>query len=74
MKNHNQVWILLTGAMVLIVGHGVILYYVSSHLALSSAVIAGVVAIVVVKHLGWIGPLYAVLRKACDARDPDGRT
>ena len=36
----------------LIAGHGVILYYVSSHMALSTVDIAGVIALVVVKHLG----------------------
>jgi hypothetical protein len=34
-------------AAVLIAGHGFILYYVSSH----------------IKHLGLLGPLYAVLRR-----------
>ena len=55
---------LLAGAMILIAGHGAIPYYVSSHLALSSAVIAGMVVLVVVKHLGLLGPLYAIWRKA----------
>ena len=55
---------LLAGAMILIAGHGAILYYYSSHLALSGAVIAGVVVLVVVKHLGLLGPLYAILRKS----------
>jgi hypothetical protein len=55
---------LLVGAMILITGHGVILYYFSSHLALSTGVIAGFVVLVVVKHFGLLGPLYALLRKA----------
>ena len=60
MKTHNRLWLVLAGAMILIAGHGVILYFFSSHLALSATVIAGVV----VKHLEVLGPLYAVLRKA----------
>ena len=64
MRTHNRLWMLLGGALILIASHGVILYYVSSHLALSATVIAGVVVLVVVKHLGLLGPLYATLRKA----------
>jgi hypothetical protein len=64
MKNHVALWTALAGAAVLIAGHGVILYYVSSHMALSTAAIAGVIALVVVKHLGLLGPLYALVRKA----------
>ena len=64
MKNHNRLWMLLAGAIILIAGHGVILYCFSSHLALSATVIAGMVVLVVVKHLGLLGPLNAILRKA----------
>jgi hypothetical protein len=54
-------WMVLVGAAVLIAGHGTILYYVSSHTALS-AVVSGVIVLVVVKHLGLLGPLYALFR------------
>jgi hypothetical protein len=64
MKHHSRFWIALAVAVALIAGHGVILYYVSSHMALSAAAIAGVIALVVVKHLGLFGPLYALVRKA----------
>ena len=64
MNTHKRLWMLLAAAMILIAGHGVILYYFSSHLALSSAVISGVIVFVVVKHLGLLGPLYAIVRKA----------
>ena len=52
-----RVWMLPVGVVVLIVGHGIIPYYVSSHLALSGAVIAGLIVLVVIKHLGWLAPL-----------------
>jgi hypothetical protein len=64
MKSHNWHWMLIAGAATLIAGHGFTLYYISSHVALSSAVVLGVIAIIVVKHLGFMGPLYAMLRKA----------
>jgi hypothetical protein len=38
----RRVWLALAIAAVLIAGHGVVLYYVSSHLAASTAVFAGV--------------------------------
>jgi hypothetical protein len=43
MKVQNRLWIVLAGAAILVAGNGVILYYVSSHLALSAAVIAAVI-------------------------------
>jgi hypothetical protein len=63
MKRHGNVWMALAGAAVLIAGHGVILYYVSSHIVVSTAVVVGAIVLVVVKHLGLLGPLYAMLRK-----------
>lgn len=63
MKRYSRLWTVLAGAAVLIAGHGVILYYVSSHLALSAAAITAVTGLVVVKHVGLLGPLYAAVRK-----------
>ncbi len=51
------------GLAVLIAGHGIILYYVWSHTAVSAAVLSGVVVLVVIKHLGLLGPLYALFRR-----------
>ena len=67
MKGHSRLrmrlWMVLVGVAVLIAGHGIVLYYVSSHAALSAGVVAGVVIVVVVKHLGLVGPLYALFRR-----------
>jgi membrane protein YdbS with pleckstrin-like domain len=63
MKHTGRLWLSIAAAAVLIAGHGVILYYVSSHMAVSAAAIAGVILLVFVKHLGLLGPLYAMLRK-----------
>jgi len=62
MKRHGLLWIV--GAAVLIAGHGAILYYVQSHMALSMTIIAGVLVVVIVKHLGWLGLLGGLLWKA----------
>ena len=59
----ERIWMLLAIAVVLVAGHGVILYYFSSHLALSSAVVAGVVVVAVIKHVGLLGSLYGLLRR-----------
>jgi hypothetical protein len=52
--------VLLVG---LLAGHGVILYYVSSHVALSAAALSGVVILLVMKHVGLFGQLYALIRR-----------
>ncbi len=68
MNRHNRLrvrhWMaLLVGAVVLITTHGVILYYVSSHTAVSAAIVFGVIVLLVLKHLGFLGGLYGVFRR-----------
>ena len=67
MNGHDRprvrLWIVLVGVAALIAGHGIILYYVSSHTALSAAIVSGVLLLVVVKHLRLLGPLYALFRR-----------
>lgn len=66
MKGHSRprtrAWMLPAGVAALIAAHGV-LYYVLSHMALAAVVVSGVVILVVVKHLGLLGPLYALVRR-----------
>jgi len=66
MKGHSflggRIWILLVITVVLIAGHGFFLYYFSSHFALSAAVV-GVIAVVVIKHVGLLGSLYGLLQR-----------
>ena len=59
----GRLWILALLALVLMAGHGVILYYASSHMAFSVAVVAGVALLVFIKHLGLFGAAFALLRK-----------
>jgi hypothetical protein len=67
MKGHSlprvRTGALVALAVVLMAGHGVILYYASSHLALSAGLVSGVFLLIVIKHLGLFGPAYAVLRR-----------
>jgi membrane protein YdbS with pleckstrin-like domain len=68
MKGHSRLraraWMLLAGAVILIAGHGIILYYFASHVALSAAVASGATVLVVIKHLGLLGPVNAMFRRA----------
>jgi hypothetical protein len=71
MKGHRRrltrPLMLSVGAVVLIAGHGIILSYVWSSTALWAAVVAGVMMLVVITHLGWLavwlGPWYALFRR-----------
>jgi len=67
MKGHGHLRtrtaMLSVAVVVLIAGHGIILYYVSSHTALSAAAVLGVILLVVIKHLGLLGPLYTLFQR-----------
>ncbi len=68
MKGHDlprtRPWILLVPMGIIgIVIHSVIPYYVLSHRAVSVAVMSGVIALIVIKHVGLLGPLYALFRR-----------
>ncbi len=67
MRDHRRLTtravLLSMGAVMLIAGHGIIPYYVWSHADLSAPIVLGVISLVVIKHLGLLGPLYALLRR-----------
>jgi hypothetical protein len=54
---------LIAVAVVLVIAHGVILRFASKHLALSGAVASGLIALVVITHLGWLGKAAAMFRR-----------
>lgn len=56
-------WLFPVLLAVLLAGHGVILYYASSHVTLSAAVLVGVIALLVIKHVGLLGPMYERFRR-----------
>jgi hypothetical protein len=58
-----RLWIVATLAVLVIAVHGSVFYYASSHLTLSAGVIAGIVALVVIKHLGLLGPAFTAFRR-----------
>jgi hypothetical protein len=66
MKTHSHVLLRLALPLLvvaLIAAHGSVLYYIGSHAALSATVIAGIVVLLIVKHLGLLAPLVGWVRK-----------
>lgn len=61
LRGRTRIFLLI--AVILIGGHGIILYYFSSNLALSAAAIWGVTILVVIKRLGWLGRWFVVFRR-----------
>jgi len=66
MKRDNLVtrhWMLLVGIGLLVVLHLWGLRYLLSHARLSSAVLAGALILIVLKHLGLLGSVYGLVRR-----------
>ncbi len=66
----GRVWMLLVLGIGLLAGHGVILYYVSSHVMLSAAVVSGAIILLMIKHVGLLCPLYALFRRRRSGHRP----
>lgn len=62
----RQSWrisLLVLAVALLVGGHGFALYSVASHVALSATVLAGVVLVALLKHLGLLASLCAMFRR-----------
>jgi O-antigen ligase len=59
----RSLWLVGLAAVVLIAAHLFPLYYLLSHKVLSASVVAGLLLVVLIKHLGMIGPVYALFRR-----------
>jgi hypothetical protein len=55
-------WMLAVGIVLLIAVHMIVLYRVSSHMALGMATVAGAIILVLIKHLGLLGS-YTLFRR-----------
>jgi hypothetical protein len=66
MKGHTRLltrsWMLPVAVVAMIAGHGIV-YYILRHTMLPATVVSGVIIFVVIKHLGLLSPLYALLRR-----------
>ena len=49
---------ILLGAIAFVAGHGVSMYYMRAHTGLSVGAFAGLILLVLVKHLGWFAPVF----------------
>lgn len=67
MTGHNPTltrrWLLLALAVVLIASHALVLRFALQHKSLAASVVAGVLFLAVMTHLGLLGRLYALLRR-----------
>ena len=61
-RNFAPPWIMIAAVVILLAAHGLAFYFLR-HLALSAAVLSGIVVLVIVKHIGVFGSLYAQFRK-----------
>jgi hypothetical protein len=59
----GRIGMLAVVALILIGAHGIIIYYFSLHLTLSTAVVSAMVILVLIQHPGWLGPLLVVFRR-----------
>ena len=62
-SHRERLWFSAAVAVALVAGHGAVLSYAYSHVALSAGLIAGAGLLVVVKHLGLLGPVFALFRR-----------
>ena len=58
-----RVWMIAVAMIALLAVHTVGLGYLASHTTLSAAVLSGLVIVVVIKHVGLLGPIYALFRR-----------
>ena len=54
--------VILFGVVVLVAGYGAFLYYIRVHAGLSVGALAGLILLVLVKHLGLLAPAFARFR------------
>jgi hypothetical protein len=67
---HRRFWILPVLVVVLLAGHGVMLYYGFSHVIPSAAALSGAILLLVIKHLGLLGPVSAWFRRRRSRNGP----
>jgi membrane protein YdbS with pleckstrin-like domain len=66
MKTHGRMRVgfsIVATVVAIVAGHGIILYYRSSQLALSATAVSIVAVLVIVKHLGLLGAVSGLLRR-----------
>lgn len=59
----GRLWVLAMLALLLIAGHGFVLYSASKHLTVSAGFVAGVALLILLKHAGLVAPAVAWFRR-----------
>jgi hypothetical protein len=59
----RRAWLLPVVLVLLIAGHGTVLYFASSHIVLPAALLTGAIVVLVVRHLGLLRPLFERFRR-----------
>jgi hypothetical protein len=67
---HRRFWIPPVLLVVLLAGHGIILYYGFSHVIPAAAVLSGAIILLVIKHLGLLGRVSAWFRRRRSRNGP----
>jgi len=62
-SSHVSALVLALGVLALLAGHVVVLHELSSRVALPAAVVAGVIVLLVLRHLGLLGQVCDRLRR-----------
>lgn len=73
MKPHSRLsvprWLLFVGGVLLVAGHVGFLRYALPHVRLSQKMLAILIVLIVIKHLGAFGTVYVFLRRRLFRRD-----
>jgi len=56
--------VILVGAILLVAGHGAFLYFMRAHMSLSIGAICSLLVVVLIKHLGLLGPLLGYFQRS----------
>ena len=59
----RHVWLLPVLLVVVLAGHAVILYYGSLRVVLSTVVLSGAIILLVIGHVGVLGPVHGLFRR-----------
>jgi membrane protein YdbS with pleckstrin-like domain len=59
----KRIWIPAVLVVVLVAGHGAMLYFIASHWLATSAVLSAAIVLLAMKHVGLLGPVYALFRR-----------
>lgn len=67
MRSHrdgiSRLWVFLGLAVIVIAIHMVPLYYLTAHKLVSTSLVLSILGLIILKHLGLFGPLYAAFRR-----------